>query len=100
MIRLLTAIISLALLAGCIPTIIRQGNVLPPEKVYQVHEGSTRFQVESLLGSPVLHDELHPSRVVYIEDVDDEETNETFRRGIEIHYDEALRVKSFRLFGY
>ena len=100
MIRHILAIVTIACLSSCVSAPIHQGNVLPPEKVYQIREGHTRFQVESILGTPVLEDALHPNRVVYIEDVDDDETDELFLRGIEIRYDEALRVKSLRMFGY
>ncbi len=88
------------LLAGCMHEPVHQGNVLKPGAVAAIHEGMTRFAVEQLLGTPVLKDALHPDRAVYVEYFEDEETGDAIARGIDIRYDDALRVKQIRRFGF
>ena len=64
--------------------------------------GDSKFQVESLLGSPAMKDPLHPNRVRYVEDhrnIEDENEKEQLRT-IEITYDEALRVKKINYIGF
>lgn len=87
-------------LGGCMHEPVHQGNVLKPNAVAAIHEGMTRFAVEQLLGTPVLKDALHPDRAVYVEYFEDEQTGKTVARGIDIRYDDALRVKSVRRFGF
>ncbi len=87
-------------LAGCMHEPVHQGNVLKPEAVASIHKGMTRFAVEQLLGTPVMKDALHPDRAVYVEYFEDEKTGKTIARGIDIRYDDALRVKRFRRFGF
>ncbi|MFQ5582592.1 MAG: outer membrane protein assembly factor BamE [Mariprofundaceae bacterium] len=91
---------SLLGLSGCLHYVTHQGNVLDPAKIAQIREGDTKFHVETLLGTPVLKNTLHPNRVTYIEDYKNPETGETYRRGIEITYDAALRVTHIRRFGF
>jgi outer membrane protein assembly factor BamE (lipoprotein component of BamABCDE complex) len=86
--------------SGCLPHIVHQGNVLEPKKVNQVQVGDTRFSVETLLGTPVMHDVLHPNRATYIEEYRDPESGKHYTRGITITYDEALRVTAIRKFGF
>jgi len=57
----------LLMLGGCMHHVIHQGNVLKPALVDAIQEGDSRFHVESVLGSPVLNDVLHPNRAVYVE---------------------------------
>lgn len=92
--------------AACRTYEIRQGNVLKDENVWSVMVGDSKFQVESLLGSPAMKDPLHPNRVRYVEDhrnikeKDDGETEKEQLRTIEITYDEALRVKKINYIGF
>ncbi|RMH59622.1 MAG: outer membrane protein assembly factor BamE, partial [Zetaproteobacteria bacterium] len=53
---------------------IHQGNVLDEDKVRQIHVGESRFEVESLLGEPILEDALHPNTASYVEDFEDPAT--------------------------
>jgi len=92
--------ISLFLLAGCLSHPIHQGNDLDPFSVYRIHEGDTRFQVEKIMGTPVLTDTFHPRRSIYIEDVDDEDTKTRFRRRVVIDYDEMNRVEAIKRTGF
>jgi len=87
------------LLAGCMHEPIHQGNVLDRQAVFSIHEGMTRFAVEQRLGTPVLKSTLHPDRVSYVEEFEDED-GRLVRRGIEIEYDAALRVRGVHRFGW
>jgi len=72
------------------------------ENIWSIQVGDSKFQVESLLGTPAMKDPLHPNRVRYIEDhrnIEDEGEKEKLRT-IEITYDEALRVKKIDYIGF
>jgi len=86
--------------SACMKYVTHQGNVLDPNKVFQIREGDSEFHVETLLGKPVLKDTLHPDRAIYVEDYRNPDTGEAYKRGIEITYDEALRVIHIRRFGF
>ncbi len=90
----------LATLAGCLKQEIHQGNVLDPDSIWIIQEGDTRFAIESELGPPAIVDTAHPERALFIEDVRDEKTGETYTRGVEVIYDKAWRAKSIRRFGF
>ncbi len=79
-------------LGGCMPQVIHQGNVIKPALVDAIQEGDSRFHVESLLGTPVLRDVLHPDRAVYVEWYKNPETGKAFRRKVVIVYDQSERV--------
>ena len=101
MLRNLLLLLAIAVgTSGCLKHVIQQGNVLKPEKVDQVQVGDTRFSVETLLGTPVMHDIMHPNKATYIEEYSNPKTGEHYIRGIVITYDEALRVASIRRFGF
>lgn len=100
-IRLLLLTIVLSTVA-CRTYEIHQGNVLNEDNVWSIQQGDSKFQVESLLGSPAMKDPLHPHRVRYVEDhrnIEDEKEKEKLRV-IEITYDEALRVKKINYIGF
>jgi outer membrane protein assembly factor BamE (lipoprotein component of BamABCDE complex) len=97
--KLLAVTIAL-LLAGCLQHTTHQGNVLKPGAIAQIEEGDTRLHVETLLGTPVLKDVLHPGYALYVEHYDNPDTGERYTRGIEVHYDKAWRVESVRVFGF
>ena len=102
MIIRLLALTLLLTMASCRTYEIRQGNVLKDDKVWSIMVGDSKFQVESLLGSPAMKDPLHPNRVRYVEDhrnIEDENEKEQLRT-IEITYDEALRVKKINYIGF
>lgn len=80
------------LFSGCLRFPIHQGNVLKPELVFAIHEGDSRFRVESLLGTPVMRDVFHPNRALYVEDYVDPKTGKAYRRIVDIRYDQAQRV--------
>jgi len=98
--KLITIAITALLLSGCLHTPIHQGNRLDADKVAQIQQGQTRFQVEQLLGTPMLNSTLHPNRVTYYEEFKDEESGNMIKRGVEISYDNAWRVKRSRDFGF
>jgi len=52
------------------------------------------------MGPPAIVDPAHPQRALYIEEVDDEDTQEKYTRGVEITYDKAWRVTNIRRFGF
>jgi outer membrane protein assembly factor BamE (lipoprotein component of BamABCDE complex) len=87
------------LLVNCVYEPIHQGNRLNQEKVFQVRKGDTKFRVEQILGTPILHSVLHPNRVTYYEEYEDEKGGNLIKRGIEIIYDNALRVTQISYFG-
>ena len=86
--------------SGCIQHVMDQGNVLKPDLIVQIKEGDTRFKVESLIGTPVLEDVLNPNRSMYIEDYDNPDTGEAYRRSVEIIYDEANTVTRITITGF
>lgn len=94
------ALIALLLLGGCLKYVMQQGNVLKPELVTQIAAGDSRFRVQTLLGTPVLQDTLHPHRAIYIEDYYDPDSGKKYRRSVDIVYDDAWRVKSIQLSGF
>ncbi len=81
-------------LSGCLKTPVQQGNVLHSKQVEAISVGDTRFRVETLLGTPVLKDILHPNRAVYVESYEDEATGELRNRHVTVVYDQSLRVQS------
>jgi outer membrane protein assembly factor BamE (lipoprotein component of BamABCDE complex) len=87
------------LLGSCVYEPVHQGNRLDQEKVFRIREGDTKFRVEQILGTPMLHSTLHPNRVTYYEEYEDEESGKIIRRGVEIIYDDALRVTQINRFG-
>ncbi|MDX8391480.1 MAG: outer membrane protein assembly factor BamE [Mariprofundaceae bacterium] len=95
-----TAAIMLLSLASCMHFATHQGNVLKPAKLLDIRISDSRFHVESVLGSPVLKDELHPNHAIYIEDFKDEETGTEYQRRIEIIYSGSGRVKTINRHGF
>jgi len=98
--KLITIVITALLLSGCLKDPIHQGNRLDAGKVAQIQEGQTRFQVQQLLGTPMLASKLHPNRVTYYEEFEDDKSGELIKRGVEVSYDNAWRVKHIREFGF
>lgn len=98
--KLTLSLLLIALASGCMTQTIHQGNVFKENSTWLVQEGDTRFKVESILGSPALKDTLHPNVVHYVEQYHDADTGEKYLRGMDITYDDALRVKSIRRFGF
>jgi len=96
----IAAAIVLLPLASCLNFATHQGNVLKPAKLADVHVNDSRFHVESLLGSPVLNDSLHPNHAIYVEDYSNDDTDKQYQRRIEITYSEAGRVKTLKKFGF
>ncbi|MDQ6960845.1 MAG: outer membrane protein assembly factor BamE [Mariprofundaceae bacterium] len=90
----------LLILSGCLQHVMHQGNVLKPELVAGIQEGDSRFHVESVLGTPVLRDVLHPNRSIYAESYKNPDTGKSFLRRVEITYDQDARVASIRDFGF
>jgi outer membrane protein assembly factor BamE (lipoprotein component of BamABCDE complex) len=87
-------------LGGCMHHVIHQGNVLKPALVDAIQEGDSRFHVESVLGSPVLNDVLHPNRAVYVEWYKNPETGQSFKRRVIIYYDRSERVDRIERVGF
>lgn len=87
-------------LSSCMKVVSQQGNVLKPEMLSQIQVQDSRYQVESLIGTPVLKDNLHPNRAIYMEQYDNPKTGEKYQRRVEIIYNESGRVKSIRRFGF
>jgi len=77
-----------------------QGNVFNKGDAWLIQEGDSKFRVESILGTPAINDLLHPNRVQYIEQVNEVDSGIAYSRGIIIDYDEALRVKHVKRFGF
>ncbi len=98
--RLSAITILLLGLGGCLQHVIHQGNMLKPGLETTIQEGDTRFHVESMLGTPMLRDDLHPSRAIYVEEYMDPDSGKKFTRRVEIIYDRAERVKSIKRFGF
>jgi len=89
--RLIT-IALITLLASCTGEVIHQGNRLDINKANTIQVGDSRFRIEQLLGSPVLHDALHPDRSVYFEEYQLEVRGELHKRRVIVRYDSAGRA--------
>jgi len=98
--KIIIVIAFLLPLTACMKFVTQQGNVLKPEKIADIHVGDSRFQVESLIGTPVLKDTLHPNRSIYLDDYDNPDTGEKYQHRVEIFYDESGRVKAIQRFGF
>lgn len=96
----LVALILLLPLSACLKFPTQQGNVLKAETLANIHKDDSRFHVESQIGTPVLRDDLHPNRAIYMEDFIDPDTDEKYQHRVEIIYSEAGRVKSIKRFGF
>jgi len=88
------------LLSGCLHEPVHQGNRLDANEINMIREGNTKFTIEQRLGSPALNSILHPNRVTYFEEFEDEDTGDMRKRGVEITYDSAWRAKKIRRFGF
>ncbi len=88
------------LLSACLHEPIHQGNRLDGNEINMIQEGNTKFTIEQKLGTPILNSTLHPHRVTYFEEFEDEDTGDMRRRGVEITYDAAWRAKKIRRFGF
>ena len=88
------------LATGCAKKQIHQGNVLDADNIWIIQEGDTRFAIEQEMGTPAIRDAEHPNRVLYIEYVDNRETDERYTRGVEITYDTEWRAEQIRRFGF
>ena len=95
----LLPILAIAALAGCMKEPVHQGNVLKEGDISQIQVGDSKFHVESVLGFPILKSALHPNRVDYVEEYDDKKSGKWLTRGVEITYDDALRVTDVHRFG-
>ncbi|MDQ6950542.1 MAG: outer membrane protein assembly factor BamE [Mariprofundales bacterium] len=96
MIALIRPLVLLVLLglAGCLHITVQQGNMIDSTHVDAIALGDTRFRVETLLGTPVLNDVLHPNRATYVEYYEDKSGGKLPSRWVIIHYDESLRVSA------
>jgi len=92
--RLITLLLAMTaiLLGSCVHEPVHQGNRLDQKRVFQVKESDTKFSVEQILGTPILDSTLHPNRVTYYEEYEEQESGDLIRRSVEITYDDALRV--------
>jgi len=88
------------LLSACLHEPIHQGNRLDGDKIHMIHVGDNKFSIEQKLGSPALDNALHPNRVTYFEEFEDEESGKLLWRNIEIVYDKALRAKKITRRGF
>jgi len=98
-ISLLYLLIALSSTA-CMHRDTHQGNMFNDRDAWLIQEGDTKFHVESILGTPAIKDLLHPNRVQYIEQVKEVDPDVSYTRGIIINYDEALRIKDLKRFGF
>ena len=88
------------LLSACLHEPIHQGNQFKADEINLIHEGDTKYSIEQTLGTPMLDSSLHPHRVIYYEEYEDEDDGKIYMRGIEITYDDALRAQKIHRFGF
>ncbi len=98
--KLSIIVVIMLALSGCLQHVLDQGNVLKPGLVAGIQEGDSRFHVESVLGTPVLKDDLHPSRSIYVELYKNPDTGESFQHRVEITYDQDSRVATIKSSGF
>jgi len=97
---LISGLVMLLPLAACYKVSTQQGNVLKAENLARIQLQDSRYQVESLIGTPVLRDDLHPERAIYVDEYNNPDTGEVRQRRVEIIYNESGRVKSIQRFGF
>lgn len=71
---------------------IPQGNIYEQSSVEQIRLGMTRTQVRRLLGAPLLADPFRNNQDAYIYRFTSGETGVTYRKDLNIYYDQANRV--------
>jgi len=98
--RLSIIVVIMLALSGCLQNVLHQGNVLKPGLVAGIQDGDSRFHVESVLGTPVLKDDFHPNRSIYVELYKDPDTGESFQHRVEIIYDQDSRVANIETSGF
>lgn len=98
--RFLICFLLLLMTSACVQRPIHQGNELGKDKVALIQKGDSKFQVESVWGTPALVDALHPNRVEYVEQVKDKDKKEAYVRGVIVDYNQALRVERLQRFGF
>lgn len=78
---------ALGLLSGCLyrPD-MSQGNIFSNEQVAAIHDGMTREQVRTILGTPAVTDPFHPNEDNYVFIFRSGETNRTYSRNLNITY--------------
>ncbi|MDQ6965844.1 MAG: outer membrane protein assembly factor BamE, partial [Mariprofundaceae bacterium] len=74
---LLSGLIMLLPLSACMKVTTQQGIVLNSGNLAQIQVQDSRYQVETLLGTPVLRDDLHPNRSIYVDEYNNPDTGET-----------------------
>jgi len=97
---LITVLFTGISLSACLHEPIHQGNRLDGDQVNMIHEGDSKFSIEQKLGSPSLDNVLHPNRITYFEEFEDEDSGKMIWRSIEIVYDDALRAKKITRSGF
>jgi len=97
---ILTALSTGMLLTACLHEPIHQGNRLDNNAIYLIQKGDTKFSIEQKLGIPVLNNILHPKRVTYYEEFEDDESGKILWRYVEIVYDDALRAQKITRKGF
>lgn len=71
---------------------VPQGNIYEQSTVEQIRLGMTRTQVRRLLGTPLLADPFRQNQDAYIYRFTSGETGVTYRKDLNIYYDQANRV--------
>lgn len=71
---------------------VAQGNIYDQSTVEQIRPGMTRSQVRRLLGTPLLADPFRKDRDDYIYRFTSGKTGVTYRKDLNIYYDQANRV--------
>ncbi|MBL4776086.1 MAG: outer membrane protein assembly factor BamE [Mariprofundus sp.] len=97
---MLTILSTGLLLAACLHEPIHQGNRLDNNNIYLIQTGDSKFSIEQKLGSPALNNILHPKRVTYYEEFEDEDSGKILWRYVEIVYDDALRAQKITRTGF
>ncbi|MDQ6961599.1 MAG: outer membrane protein assembly factor BamE [Mariprofundaceae bacterium] len=93
------SLVILCLLSACMNQTIHQGNVIKESLSKSISIGTSRTQVENVLGTPVLRT-LTNNQAIYMEDLHDEETGEAYQRRVEITYDRAGTVEKIKHYGF
>ncbi|MBV7434718.1 outer membrane protein assembly factor BamE [Cardiobacteriaceae bacterium TAE3-ERU3] len=71
---------------------VPQGNIYEQSTVEQIRPGMTRTQVRRLLGTPLLADPFRQNQDSYIYRFTSGKSNLTYRKDLNIYYDQANRV--------
>lgn len=89
--RILLLLFLTALLSACFRSYkydVQQGNIVDQERLSKVERGMSKRDVQTLLGTPLVHDKFHPNRWDYAYYLKEGRSKETISRLITLYFED------------